>query len=288
LIPHYPKVDYDIVNLLVPLVVEVDVIVIGNGEREIWKEVDTTSNDTNRETDEDYWEWRKKRTVFGNGPPEAGDKSKDTSPLAEGINWLSDDNMLPSILPCSRILEFYYSKDYSKTTKLDRLADLFLCQFSFARGRLSADIPVIFIAYGHGAIVLEFAIMRWYNQQFPFTPTSPQTTERALIQSNSIPLPDLNVVAGIILLGSTRKTPLVSLTKKDPAEPNTKPKLEGLLEACLTHLPFKDETGDPKATIYHSCFRTIVENKGIATQWYLVKLGNNQYDAEAGKPPFEV
>jgi hypothetical protein len=226
------------------------------------------------------WEWGKKRIEFGKGPPEAGDKSKDSSPPTKGINWLSDDNMLPSIVPGSRIMEFYYSKDYSTVPKLDNLAGRFLRAFSVARDQLSEDTPVIFLAYGHGALVLEFAIMRWCSQQLRLTPTLPQTKGIAPVQSSltSIPLPDLNRVAGIVILGVTRETPKVL------AGQNTKPKLEGLLEACLTHLPFKDVTKAPGSTPYHSCFRTIVENKGIATQWY---LGNRQFDAEAGIP-FEV
>jgi hypothetical protein len=285
LISHYPKVGYDIVNLPGPVTFEVDIIAIGNGGQEIWREPDISLRDTKKEKDEDDWELRKRRIVFGKGPPEAGGKSNDRSPPTEGINWLSDDNMLPSILPGSHILEFSYSEYYSKVSTLDNLADWFLRHFSIARGHLSEDIPVIFIAYGHGALVLEFAIMRWYNQQLSPAPTSPQLTERLPIQSSPIPLPDLNVVAGIVLLGSTRKIPLVSLTKKDATEPNTKPMLERILEACLTHLLLEDETGDPRSTIYYSCFRMVVENKGIATQWY---LGNEKYDAEAGRPPFEV
>ena len=317
--------------------------------------------------------------------------------------------MLRSIIPNSRMMEFRYPKKDGSPYNLRKLADAFLQCFSRKRGPPDIPVdsspsrPIIFIAYGHGGLILELAIMVWYNQQLaptlvtspqakeppkssvlppkgampsgptaetppptvsvtspdarkeqraiplnqgqPSTSTSEATKEQSLegattptvdaaspketnllqpsqlgekprrssvtsrkergstestqvqvsasemskSKPTSSPLPALSDVAGIVLLGSPLKIPLISLEEagvsktdeKPDKKSEDKPTLEKLLEACLRNATFKDTTEDQASTIYHTCFESIVNKFGIATQYY---RGSDQYDAERGEP----
>lgn len=143
----------------------VDIIAIGNGDGAIWEEIDDSKlsrDDDGRPRDrsglEQYYYIDR---ILGEGErrPAAGTQKEATD--KRGINWLTDRKMLPSILSTSepRIMEFLYSKN---GFPLKKLADLFLQSILTEYKEWQ---PVVFIAYGHGGLVLELAIMLWYDRR---------------------------------------------------------------------------------------------------------------------------
>ncbi|KAH8588879.1 hypothetical protein B0O99DRAFT_746454 [Bisporella sp. PMI_857] len=366
----------------VPL--DVDIIAIGNGERDIWDEIDTAWRDDDermRERDE----WDEKKPITKKEPQQDGELSKNRS-SPKAVNWMTDRRMLRSIIPNSRMMEFRYSKKEASLENLRNLTERFLRCFSERCGPPDIPVdsklvrPIIFIAYGHGGLVLELAVMIWYSQRLSITmstltqankppktsmpfpanvsalppdtikiqpavplgqghpsgsnaetsksqpqdvetkpiaeadPANPKRNgllqalpadgkartlsisspeergskelvhDKALgVETNKLktasnPLPDMSVVSGIVLLGSTREIPKISLKEVEPRT-EEKPTLEKQLDACLRKYPFKETTKNRNHTIYHTCFERIINQTGIATQYY---RGSDQYDAEAG------
>ena len=410
----------------------VDIIAIGNGDGEIWEETDDTKTpreDDGRARDRAGMEPHSLRQLLEEGEwwPKGGKPKEETA--VKGINWLSDPRMLPSI-QVRAIMEFRYSK---KGASLRSLAKSLLQSVlkEYKDGQ-----PIIFVAYGHGGLVLELTVMIWYdhyNRQptalalsgplikpsstastaasppkitvttarqisadtvgasdtqpatqldqdqpqtsleakpqvaavdssqgsklpgeqprpsseskpkvatvdssqgskstedpprpsseskpkvaavnsppkktKPFQPflsdraaRRPSTpghndggSEQSVPANNSGPeigktepglgvIPDMSHVAGIVLLGSTREAPKISLDGSDTSTAQAKPELKSLLDANLKSDKLDDMTQNLADTVYHTCFESIVNEIGLATECY---LGTDQFDPEAGKP----
>ncbi len=74
--------------------------------------------------------------------------------------------MLPGAVPNSRIMEFYYPQQHASIQNLRNLSERFLRCYSERSGASEEPTrPVIFIAYGHGGLVLELAVMISYSRQ---------------------------------------------------------------------------------------------------------------------------
>jgi hypothetical protein len=98
-------------------------------------------------------------------------------------------------------------------------------------------------------------------------------------------LPNIDVMAGIVLLGTPGNTPLVSLEwpLKWPKgqRDKDKPPTELLLGACLNIRTFTDLNAYVDNPVYHACFENIVNEIGIPTQCY---WGSSEVFPEAGRP----
>lgn len=126
----------------------VDIVAIGNGGKYIWQEARSEPNRI----------WGMLRRELESDAPRRGKKENDTT---EGINWLFDQQMLPSIVPNGRLWEFWYPQKDASLQKLRRLAQVFFqCVFE----KCTDGQPISFIAYGHGGLILELGIMLWYDQ----------------------------------------------------------------------------------------------------------------------------
>jgi hypothetical protein len=260
---------------------DVDIIAIGNGGKDVWQETDEAlGEDDESESDQD--EWGKKRII------DRRRKGKETekNPALKDINWLADPGMFPAAIPNARIMEYRYSRSY--WLSLRDLAENFLECFSKRHeqqdigGEPASVRPVIFIAYGHGGLILELAVMIWYDGRYEVRP----------------PLPGMGAIAGIVLLGSPRAAPQVSSRegkgkgknvmewlaepdKSDRPDIPDKPTIETRLGNILAERDFRYIAADPASTIYHTCFEDIINSIGVPTQYY---QGNIRYRAEAGTP----
>jgi hypothetical protein len=180
---------------------DVDIIAIGNGGRHIWDENYTSHDDEEdgKVRDENAkgqygWDevlqslqWAQKEgmkpAVEGQIKQEVGKPKEKPTPRA--VKWLEDPRMLPRIVPSSRIMEFCYSQQHASIQYLRYLTERFLgcCSERSRVSKISGDSkpvrPVIFIAYGHGGLVLELAIMISYSTQLDTSSlNSPQVVER--------------------------------------------------------------------------------------------------------------
>lgn len=143
---------------------------IGNGGSSIWEgqTVISTLHDGEKPEDGDEWDYGEivdEEHLAADGP-----KVKER-PLPPAINWLKDQRMLPCIVPNSRIMEFHYSKQDSQISQLWSLTKRFLQCLVEKRGVIpfkSTPVrPVIFVAYGHGCLILELAVIMSYTYRKP-------------------------------------------------------------------------------------------------------------------------
>jgi hypothetical protein len=156
---------------------EVDIIAIGNGEGSICQDFEPPQPDDQRRNKfRDGRETPDMVEDVQQSDIEAKERRKDTP--SNGINWLNDPRMLPGALQNSRIIEFPYSKEESQFSNLMKVTGRFL-QFVGEKRRPVLEIPiittpfrpVIFIAHGHGSLILELAFMLSYRHQHPPAPS---------------------------------------------------------------------------------------------------------------------
>jgi hypothetical protein len=156
---------------------EVDIIAIGNGEGSIWEDFEPPQPDDQGKNK--FRDGRDTSDMVEDVPRsdiESKERRKDTP--SKGINWLNDPRMLPGTLQNSRIMEFLYSKDESQFSSLMKVTGRFL-QFVSEKRQPILEIPiiktpfrpVIFIAHGHGSLILELAFMLSYRHQHPPAPS---------------------------------------------------------------------------------------------------------------------
>lgn len=97
----------------------------------------------------------------------------------------------------------------------------------------------------------------------------------------SFVLPNIDVLAGIVLLGTPSNTPMVSLELPNGQKNKDELPTELLLKGCLNMHTFTDAPAYDENSVYHACFKSIVNEIGIPTQFY---WGSSKVSPEAGRP----
>ncbi|CAG7557861.1 unnamed protein product [Fusarium equiseti] len=96
---------------------------------------------------------------------------REDDPYSGDVNWLSDDNMLPAVMPNARILTYDWNANYDKTASRHRFLghadDLLRCIALDRKETKRRGIPLMFVASCFSGLLLAQALVRATERYLP-------------------------------------------------------------------------------------------------------------------------
>lgn len=79
---------------------------------------------------------------------------QDEEPRGREVNWLTDEDMLPSVVPQARIWVFDYNSRYSSNAQVIRIKNLGDIFLSFISMEKLGTRPIVFIGSCFGGLII--------------------------------------------------------------------------------------------------------------------------------------